>query len=487
MTQVSKIPSEFLKFSRPLREHQRIALDRFSRQNEAALLWEMGTGKTTEAIALLRWRYSCAGAVETTLIVTPKATLYNWVEEFELNSPEKVHSTTLVLDHKGAKRAVMLSTKGKHIFIVNGEALDQKPFYEALCKIRFDNFVLDEAHKFKSYKSKRLKKLLVITDKAQFRIVMTGTPLSGDSFEDVWAIWRILDKGATFGTNFFTFREKYFRDKNAGMPSAIYFPDYVLKPEAIDEIPRLMAAKSSRITKEECLDLPPLTFETRFVGMTDEQAKAYKDMEDEMVASVQAGECAAVNALSKVSRLLQITSGYLPVEIEGEAAKYPIHFNDTPKMEALVDLLEELTPAHKVIVWCTYRENYGPIGKLLEKMGIEYTELVGGTDDAQVNIKKFQTDPKCRVMIANEKAGGAGVNLTAASYSIYFSRTYSFLNREQSESRNHRSGSEIHKKITIIDLIVKGTIEEVVFASLKRKEKFSDNVLEIIRALRKAA
>jgi SNF2 family DNA or RNA helicase len=104
--------------------------------------------------------------------------------------------------------------------------------------------------------------------------------------------------------------------------------------------------------------------------------------------------------------------------------------------------------------------------------------------DPQANIKLFQNDPKCRVMIANEQAGGAGVNLTAASYSIYYSRTYSFLNRSQSESRNHRSGSEIHSKITIIDLIIKGTIEEVVFQALARKENFSDNVLERIRALR---
>ncbi len=488
--EAKKIPSDFLKFSRPLRAHQRVALDRFARFNEAGLLWEMGTGKTTEAIALLRWRYSCAGVVEKTLIVSPKATLYNWVEEFQLNSPEKVHVTTLVIDAKGEKRALQLSLPGKMIYIMNGEALDQKKFYTELKKIKFDNFVLDEAHKFKSYKSKRLDKLIAITDKTNFRIVMTGTPLSGDNYLDVWAIWRVLDKGATFGTNFFTFRDKYFYDKNEGMlkknPIA-YFPKYEPRPEICDEIPRLMALKSSRITKEECLDLPPLTFETRFVGMSDEQSKAYKEMEDLLVAEVQQGTCAAVNALSKVSRLLQITSGYLPVEIDNEVEKLPVHFKDTPKMEALADLLEELTPAHKVIVWCTYKENYGAIGKMLDEMKIGYTSLVGGMKSPQDNIKKFQTDDKCRVMIANEQAGGAGVNLTAASYSVYYSRTYSFLNRSQSESRNHRSGSEIHKKITIIDLIVKGTIEETVFTALKRKEKFSDNVLEIIRGLREVS
>lgn len=478
-----KIPSEFLKFSRPLRKHQKTTLDRFANETEAGLLWEMGTGKTTEAIALLRWKFSVAGRVQRTLIVTPVATLYNWIEEFELNSPEKVHSTCIVLDQPGAKRVAALSTPGKEIFIVNGEALDQKPFYMALRAIRFENIILDEAHKFKSYKSKRLKKLLEITDRAGFRSIMTGTPIAND-YQDIWAIWRILDKGRTFGTNFFSFRAKYFVDKNAGMPSQIHYPNFVPLPGLDQVIPQMMARNSSRITKDECLDLPPLVFETRYVGMSADQAKAYHAMEDEMIAEVQAGTCAAVNALSKCSRLLQITSGYLPVEYEGEVAKFPIHFADNPKLEALRDLLEELCPAHKVIVWCTYKENYTAIAKVFKDLGFEYTELVGGMKDPQANIKKFQTDPNCRGMIANEQAGGAGVNLTSASYAIYYGRTYSFLNREQSEARNHRSGSEIHKKITIIDLVTKGTLDEVVLAALKKKESFSDNVLERIRALR---
>jgi SNF2 family DNA or RNA helicase len=97
--------------------------------------------------------------------------------------------------------------------------------------------------------------------------------------------------------------------------------------------------------------------------------------------------------------------------------------------------------------------------------------------EKQESMDRFQKDNDCRVMIANRKAGGIGVNLTAASYSIVYSRNFSLSDELQSEARNFRSGSEIHEKITKIDLAAKDTIDIRVLESLSNKEFTSEQII----------
>jgi SNF2 family DNA or RNA helicase len=102
------------------------------------------------------------------------------------------------------------------------------------------------------------------------------------------------------------------------------------------------------------------------------------------------------------------------------------------------------------------------------------------TDKArQEAIDSFQNDPSVRVMIANPAAGGVGVTLTAASYMIYYSRDFSLENDLQSEARCHRGGSEAHEKITRIDIVAPGTIDEVILEALERKENLATKILAI--------
>lgn len=481
-------PSEALTFKRPLRAHQAQALDRFAYSPEAALLWEMGTGKTTAAIAWLRSKYNVAREVTPTLVISPVATLYNWLEEFKINAPEKVADSVLVpymrtkrQKFTGTERAYVIRTNPKPIVVLNGDSLDNDEVIAALRGRKFKNFIGDEIHKFKNHKSKRLEKLLSITDSIPNRMILTGTPIL-NNYLDLWAPYRILDCGSTFGMNFFVFRERFFEDKNVrwkGEPK--YFPDWRPKPDCEEAVASLMAAKSSRLRKTDCLDLPPLEEVKHAVELGSEQAKAYVQMEEELLAEVQGGVCAASNALSKVNRLLQILSGHLPVEFDYQGEKVLTYFKDNPRLAALKELLEELSSQHKVIVWSSYKANYIQLRDVFRQLGIEWAELVGGTKDRQGEIDRFQKDPKCRVMLSNPQAGGVGVNLTAASYAIYYSRTYSLGDRLQSEARNHRGGSEIHEKITLIDLVAKNTLDEDVLAALLRKENFSDNVLDRLK------
>lgn len=468
---------ERLKFERPLWEHQFKTAKRFEQKNEMALLHEMGTGKTTSAIAWFRCKCFQEKKVLKTLIVSPIATLWGWEKEFQDNTPENVHSKVIVVHDKNPKKKYeKASDETKKIFIVNQEALTSEKMYELLKAQNFECVIVDESQNFKSHKSKRLKKLLTLSDKAAFRAVLTGT-LILNSYEDIWAVWRILDKGTTFGDSFFHFRHKYFRDANAAWKGKTnYFPAYVPKPRIESEITSLIDKKASRLTKLECLDLPPLVKTIDHVEMTSEQAKMYRQMLNELVVEVKQGECVATNALVKVLRLMQISAGFL--DYENDVEKGTLYFKDNPKLAQLKTRLIELTPNHKVIVWTTFRASYDPIRNMLRELKIDFAELTGDTKDRSDQIFKFQNDHMCRVMLSNPQAGGVGITLTKSDVAIYYSCSFKLGDRLQSEARNHRGGSEIHDKVTLIDIVAKGTIDEDVREALNKKEDFANSVLD---------
>ena len=472
-------PSATLKFSRALWSHQSEALDRFAKCSYAGLFHEMGVGKTTTSIGWLRLKFNQQNQILPTLIVSPVATLDNWQREFEINSPKKVFDETTILYGSAKKRIAALIGDERKIWITNPETFDMPEVVEILRTKKFKCLVVDEAHRFKNHRSKRFQALLKLADSIDMRMILTGTPIL-NSYLDLWAQFRLLDQGKTFGQNFFVFREKYFMDKNLSWKGKKqYFPNYVPKPGIEKDITEKISKLVSRVEKSACLDLPPLVKIHEYVPLSPEQERLYREMEEELITSVKYGDCVATNALVKVLRMLQILSGY--IRIEGEAWQGEHKIKDNPRLKRLQELLEELTPNHKVIVWCVFNENYKSIKDICADLKIEYAELTGETKDRKAQMDKFNNDPKCRVMISNPQAGGTGVNLIAASYAIYYSRSYSLGDRLQSEARNYRGGSEIHEKITLIDIVAKNTLDEDVLAALNRKEDFSNNILDRLK------
>jgi SNF2 family DNA or RNA helicase len=179
-------------------------------------------------------------------------------------------------------------------------------------------------------------------------------------------------------------------------------------------------------------------------------------------------------ALTKGLRLIQIASGFIGLE---DGSTYS--FKENPKIEALEGILEE-TGNDKIIIWCSYRQNYGDISRFLLDKKIKFVTITGDQDSKEKTeaAEAFQTNPEVRVMLANRKAAGIGINLTAAPYSIVFSRNFSLEEEIQAQGRNYRNGSQIHEKITEINLIMEDTIEERVVEALQNKQSIADIVLD---------
>jgi SNF2 family DNA or RNA helicase len=182
-------------------------------------------------------------------------------------------------------------------------------------------------------------------------------------------------------------------------------------------------------------------------------------------------------AITKALRLQQIVCGFVPVEQTEDT--YVIE--DNPRLKALEELLEDICVEgkHKVIVWATFRQNYSQIQAVCDKLKIKTAAIYGGLtkNEAQENIEAF-TKGDAQVMIANQKAGGVGINLVEASYSIYYSKSFSLEDDLQSEARNYRGGSQMHHRVTRIDLVARGTIDELITSSLANKQDVSQTILD---------
>ncbi|RPH90109.1 MAG: DEAD/DEAH box helicase [Chroococcales cyanobacterium metabat2.561] len=460
----------------PLWKHQREAAERAANEHGFAFFFEMGAGKTLTAVTTLRHLCNRERGLLRTLIVCPPVVKTAWEREILRGSTipkDQLH----ILGGSGKDRLKTFKTHAAAggIFITNYESLLMKGLFKEIKGWGPEVLIFDESQMLKSFGAKRTKLAIELSDIAHWRYLLSGTPILNSPM-DIWSQYRILDGGASFDRNFYAFRGRWFEDKNAGMPKQKYFPDWRPRAGLQDAFNKLIYKKAVRVLKKDCLDLPPLVRQRLEVELTAEQLKMYDSMKKHFVAYLNDKACVASIALTKGLRLMQIVSGHW-VDDEGNEHS----FKNNPRVEALGSLLEEIGGEHKVIVWSCFRHGYADIAGVCDRLGLAYRTLYGGMTDKQRQeaVDSFQTDPSVRVMIANQAAGGTGVTLTAASYAVYMSRSFNLEHDMQSEARCHRGGSEVHAKITRVDIVAPGTIDDLVLAALERKEDMAESILRI--------
>lgn len=450
--------------TRPM-QHQ---LELFNKEKDSdyiGVFWEMGTGKTKFAIDWLRYKFYINKTVLSTLIIVPKIGVLNWKDEFDKHSSSS--SFVYPLLGSGTKRVKLLDTAPKEaIFVTNYEMI--RTLLPAFMARQFVAIIVDESHRIKNPHSKTTKAILELSQYCKYRLALSGTPIPNNAL-DIWSQAMFLDKGETFGISFYGFRNKYFENKNAGNPFAKY-PKYDLIDGMIPIINAKIKAFGSRKLKTECLDLPEKVYETVYLTMDMQQKRVYKELVEDLITYLENEAAVADTAAVKAIRINQVSSGFLKTE-EGKE----IRFKTNPKIIALKSIIEDLPIGTKVIIWACFRNN---IFQLLEEFkDYNPASIFGDTKNAYEQEQKFRNDPNCSVMIANPQSASVAINLVEASYAFYFSQGFNLVHRLQSEDRNHRSGSQIHTKVTYYDFIFPKTIDELIISRLKQKEDLSNNLL----------
>ena len=426
--------------------------DRRIRSRGAALLMEMGCGKSLAAITVAGFQYQF-GQVKRALIVAPLSILGVWEEEFR-KFADFPYQLTILKGSTEKKRAQLRSLQagGLGVVAVNYESAWR--LEKELLSYDADLIIADEGHKLKEARTAQSKCMHHLGDRAGFRMLLTGTLITGKEL-DVFSQYRFVNSDI-FGTSFYAFRNRYFDMTGYG------FHVPVFRSCLREEFLRKMHSVAFRVTKKECLDLPETVEEIRPVELEPKAMRLYEQIEKDSFAQLAKSEVSAVNILTKLVRLSQLTGGHV-TDDDGRTNAV-----SQAKLSALEDIIDAaVQEGSKLVIMARFVPELDDIQALLEKKKISYVVIRGGVRDRTDAVKRFQTDSDCRIFVGQIAAAGLGITLTAASTMIFYSLDYSMSNFDQAKARIHRVGQK--ETCHYIYLIAKGTVDEKVLRSLRNK------------------
>jgi SNF2 family DNA or RNA helicase len=333
---------------------------------------------------------------------------------------------------------------------------------------------IDESTTIKTPTAKRTKNIIGLGKYAKYRRIMTGSPVTKNPL-DLYSQCEFLDPYLLDFTSYYAFRNRYAEMKTMHLRGRSI--QVVDEFKNLGELSDTVKKFSERILKEDCLDLPPKNWIKRHITLSKEQKKAYEQMKKAAMAVLNGKVTTTMTVLTQLMRLHQITCGHFTAD-DGSTQLIPNN-----RITELMNILEETEG--KAIIWANYQKD---MTQILDNINKEYgpgsvVDYYGLTpqEDRQDNIRKFQSDPKCRFLVGTPSTGGYGITLTAANTVIYYSNGYDLEKRLQSEDRAHRIGQK--KNVTYIDIICEETVDEKIVKALRDKINIASEVLgEELRA-----
>jgi SNF2 family DNA or RNA helicase len=331
----------------------------------------------------------------------------------------------------------------------------------------------------KNPKSIRTDNATAIGGLCDRRMILTGTSTT-QGIEDLFAQFRYLDWRIIGNKSFFSFKARYCITGGYQNRSIVGYQNQ-------DDLLTKISPYTFIVSKDEMLDLPEQVYEQVFVEPTVEQSRALKDLGDPfmMATTIDEIELVVETVLERMLRYQQIVGGHFPI---GEGAKVMAMPGKNPKMNAVMEIIDGLRPNDKVIIWARFVAETNMIYNYLEdKHPGSACLYVGSTpsENRRHILEAFQTDPKVRFFVSNQTVGGAGITLTAASTTIYYSNTFSYKDREQSEGRNHRKGQD--NKVTYFDIVMKHKIDRMIIDALRRKKSIDQYVRQELTSMQHAS
>jgi SNF2 family DNA or RNA helicase len=440
-------------------DHQKDTAAFLTLHRRAFCFNEQGTGKTGSAIWAADYLMSL-GIIKRVLILCPLSIMQSaWQNDLFKFAMHR--TVALAHSHSREKRIKAVQSDAEFV-ICNFDGLDI--IKEAVAKEEFDLIVVDEANAYKTVSTKRWKVLNSIIKPSTWVWMLTGTPAS-QAPTDAYGLAKIVNPTGV---------PKFFGSFRDMVMQKITQFKYVPRPQS-ESIVHNVLQPAIRFTKEECLDLPEITYATRDIPLTPQQLKYYEHLRKHMVAVAAGEEITTVNAAASLNKLLQISCGAVYSDT-GET----VAFDSSNRMAALKEVIGEAS--HKVIVFVPYKHSIQIINEELKKSG--YTaEIISG--EVSVNkrteiFNKFQTEPDPRVLIIQPQAASHGVTLTAANVVVYWSPVMSVETYLQCNARPHRAGQR--NPVTVIHL--QGSpVEKRMYAMLEAKIDIHSRMIDLYKNL----
>lgn len=425
----------------------------------ACLADDMGLGKTVQALAVILTR-ATAGP---TLIVAPTSVCMNWISEAQKFAPTLnpiqlgVGSREVSLSE--SRQKLLDNLQPFDLLICSYGLLQQEDVAEMLSKVEWQTIVLDEAQAIKNTATKRSKAAMNL--QSGFKVITTGTPIE-NHLGELWNLFRFINPGLLgslerFNQNFANPIERY-QDKATR-----------------NRLKKLIQPFILRRTKNQVLEeLPARTEITLQVELSQEEVAFYEALRREAIAKLTDSSAeAGAKHLQVLAEIMKLRRACCNARLVMPDVPFP-----SAKLGVFADLIEELlSNQHKALVFSQFVDHLTLLREHLDKQKIAYQYLDGSTPAAErkKRVDAFQAG-QGDVFLISLKAGGTGLNLTAADYVIHMDPWWNPAVEDQASDRAHRIGQQ--RPVTIYRLVAKDTIEEKIVDLHRQKRDLADSLLE---------
>jgi SNF2 family DNA or RNA helicase len=457
-------------------EHQWDMLDKGWDLKGYALLAAMGTGKTFVVVQMARIRYEC-GRIKRFVVICPQTLRRTWRREFEKYAPGLADCRDL--GSPGYEKwASDPDQKQLKVLLVSVEGLGISPRLADLvyCFLRGQDvmIVCDESSRIKNPEAVRTKRSIEIAAYCKYRMILNGTPIA-KGIQDLWAQYEFLDPNIIGSGDYWAFKTRY-------VVMGGYENKQVIGYSNVEELMKLIQPYTLEVDKK-VLKLPDKVYKTVEVSATPDQEKLFS----KILTGIGDGPMIKVqNVLEKMLRLQQVIGGFEPATDPDTMVTTTTPLPKNPKMSALMDLIEDNRHGNKFVIWARYIPEIEHITSMLrEKFGADSCVTYYGQTsavDRGIAEDRYCRDPKCRFLVGNPAAAGLGLTFISGENDVmvYYSGTFAYIDRSQSEDRSHRIGQK--NSVTVVDFIMKDTLDEAIQAAIRDKKDMDQFVKDWINS-----
>ena len=444
-------------------DYQQYAIQFLTEHPVAALLLDMGLGKTVTTLTAINDLLFDHFEIHRVLVIAPlRVARDTWSAEVQKWEHLKHLRYSIAVGTAEERKQALLARTD--ICILNRENI-RWLVEESGIPFNFDMLVIDELSGFKNHQTKRFKALMKVRPKVKRIVGLTGTP-SSNGLMDLWAEFRLLDMGQRLGRFIGQYRTTYFQpDKRNGMVVYSYKP----LPQAEKQIYDKISDITISMKAIDYLQMPELLMTESRVQLSKQEAERYKQLKQDLVLDLPEGEITATNAAALSNKLCQMSNGAI---YDDENNMIPIH---SRKLDALEDMIESAN-GKPVLVAYWFKHDRTRITERLRKLGVVYQEIKSAESIKNWNSGKLQ------VALIHPASAGHGLNLQAGgNFLVWFGLTWSLELYQQTNARLWRQGQQ-SETVVIQHLITKGTIDERILKALTRKEQTQTALMQAVKA-----
>jgi SNF2 family DNA or RNA helicase len=439
-------------------DHQKKTAAFFTMNRRSFCFNEQGTGKTASAIWAADFLLN-QGKIKRVLVICPLSIMDSaWREDFFTFAPHR----SVDIAYGASKKRKAIIEQGADFVIINYDGVEIVS--EEIANGGFDLIIVDEATHYKNAQSKRWKTLNKLIKDDTWLWLMTGTP-AAQSPLDAYGLAKMINP-LNVPRFFGSFRDMVMRKVTQFR--------WIIKPEATDLVFNVLQP-AIRFTKEQCLDLPAMTYVKRKVELTRQQQKYYDMLKKKLVMTVGDDEVSAVNAAVIMNKLLQISAGAVYTD-EGDTLEFDIKH----RYKVLREVIDE--SSQKVLIFVPFKHTIDILTDKLRTDGITTEVIRGDVPVARRTdiFKRFQTTDNPRVLVIQPQSAAHGVTLTAANTVVWWGPTPSLETYAQANARVHRSG-QTHP-CTVVQL-QGSAVEKRVYALLDKRINVHTKMIDLYKEI----